>query len=343
MKILGTGSFANNEEEAFLLKYYTNVLKHWTRPECRDLLVDDHLSDGKALGIELPKKEKHVGRRRLTTDLRIAGSKGNQVHGAMLTRFLAALKLFIKGNDKGEFQWIVRVNAMLMLGELNDVEPAAGVSAQPSADALNLMLEALADDKQIEGVKVAALVGLHRNASVYGAEDKKRVATAMLNLIKAPLGETPTAGQCWMRKQAAEVLASMGSSGPIVQTLQEMLLDKALPLSHRCAIAEAMGGREFDLANAKPGPLVQALGGLVVEVLKKNAENSYTAACFKPQIAQIYNTARKVSGADQSDDHKKLVPALKRILDDKPPNPKDQNPKSPAELALEELEPILGS
>ena len=94
----------------------------------------------------------------------------------------------------------VRVNMMLLIGYLDQVEPdVTGKGAVPLAAAIPEFLKAPEDPKQLDAVRVTALEGVLRHAE-YGmpAPNQKLVVDAMQKLIstKAP-GDMSPAGFAW--------------------------------------------------------------------------------------------------------------------------------------------------
>src|SRR5690606_9173279 len=80
----------------------------------------------------------------------------------LVTRTASIMKQLYEGN----FHPGVRFNAMLVVGDL-DQAPAQLVYQRPPVPyrpSLDLMEAAFLDPKQIEPVRVAALIGIHRHA-----------------------------------------------------------------------------------------------------------------------------------------------------------------------------------
>ncbi len=161
------------------------------------------------------------------------------------------------------FHPAARYNAMLIIGELNEVE-STGIGPNrrppiPSNVALNFMLAQLNDPKQIDEVRMAALVGvlrhvqtnrLLRQLNIGQANDPQQQANVQRTIAAAlqvaepkdpPQGRT-VEGHTWMRRRAIDILIGLGAStGPVASLLEEIVSDPELPISLRCTAAEAIG------------------------------------------------------------------------------------------------------
>lgn len=228
-EILRNGRFNDQAEQQLFDGYYRSyALALWSVPENRDRLADY--------------------RRRLSLDLR--NYRSGPIHAHLNSLVLGYMTNLAKPDPaQGNFHPATRVNAMLMIGELNEVEAATPTATpKPLPQALPVLVDAVKDPQQSDAVKVAALVGIARHAEFGGVnspEQQTLVAEALLGLIRAnvPAG-LGAAGQCWMRAQAAEVLGELGSvgdRGAVADALAAMVADGQLPASTRSAAAKAMG------------------------------------------------------------------------------------------------------
>ena len=110
-------------------------------------------------------------------------AKGRAVHNHLNALVLAFMSKLAAGN----FHPAVRVNAMLMIGELNDVESVGGTAAVPMAEALNVLIGAVESDKVPDAVRAAAMVGIlrHAEAGIRDEDARRSTAAAMLRLTAA--------------------------------------------------------------------------------------------------------------------------------------------------------------
>ena len=181
-----------------------------------------------------------------------------------------------------EFSPAVRVNAMLMIGELNEAEPATTTELpKPLAAAVPVLREAVEDASQLDAVKIAALDGLLRHVRLGGARDRDegpRLLKAMLNLVDTPAppqGRTAD-GHAWMRSLAADFLGELkwaGSNGEVIKSLAKMVAESDSPLSSRCAAARALGRLNLQgVSGLNPSDIARGLGGLAVDACKAESE-----------------------------------------------------------------------
>ncbi len=120
----------------------------------------------------------------LRTDLTMTGT--GPVYAQLVKAALEFLPQF--ATDAG-YHPVVRYNAMLAIGELNTAEVRGARTSTPLPEALPLVLQAVKDPKEAEGVKVAALQGLARHAAA-GLPDAQvrdnEVIPALLAIVSSP-------------------------------------------------------------------------------------------------------------------------------------------------------------
>jgi hypothetical protein len=185
-------------------------------------------------------------------DKMIVTSKNQQAHDEINALLLNDMQVFFRPAASGkEFHPAVRYHAMTIVGSLNSLE-AVSVGdnkrpAQPLIPAMEPMLAAVEDPKQIDAVKVAALIGIQRHAEAgIPSASKDLVLKQLAPLIRQkepPTGRTKS-GHQWMQRQAIEIVGAMrhpGPSGVVVTDLKRVLSDDDLPLDMRVSAAEALG------------------------------------------------------------------------------------------------------
>ena len=175
-----------------------------------------------------------------------------QTKGAQVYNHLNDLVLkFMEERAKSDkYHPAVRYNAMLTIGDLNS---APGMQPPPLEAALPVLLSTVNDNKQIEPVKIAALIGINRHVSppagVSDPQVQNQVLAAMLKIVAgSDSAETSDPGRQWMRKQATEILGSLGSLGnnnQVVQVLNGIVADGKALLSVRTAAAKALGQLKY--------------------------------------------------------------------------------------------------
>jgi hypothetical protein len=141
-----------------------------------------------------------------------------------------------------------RVNAMLAIGDLNEVEPVkSGDIPVPLPAALPVLLRTIEDEDQIDPVKVAALVGIVRHARFgrLSPEARAAVQQAMLRLAGSPgIPSRSPEGHAWMRAQAVKALGylrSVGENAVVPRGLSALVNDGELDILLRCSAAKALG------------------------------------------------------------------------------------------------------
>jgi hypothetical protein len=215
-------------------------------------------------------------RQRLVRDLR------NYRGGSVYEHFRSLVLGFMGdvANNKN-LHPAVRVNAMLMIGELNAVEsPTITVAPQPFPPALPVLVSAAEDPQQLDVVKVAALVGILRHGKLGGiktAENIEAVSGAALAVAgsQRPPGRSAD-GHAWLRKLAAEVLGELGAAGEngeVANALAAMVAEAASPFYARCTAAEALGKLNYaGAAGLDASKLAARLGRLAVDAYTAEAK-----------------------------------------------------------------------
>jgi hypothetical protein len=250
--VLIAGRFSNPAEEQRFDKFYENYyLARWTQEKNLSSLHNFR----KDLRIS------HLGRK----------SAGTTVHDHLSKLVLD----FMKKLSVGPYHPAVQVNAMLMIGELNSVEwpqPA------PMPEALDVLLAATESGKYPDAVRVAAVIGIQRHAAdgISDPNAAKAVASAMLKLAgeDMPSGAARAARE-WIRAQALETLARLGSVGEnnaVFNSMVKTLVDEKLSLSTRGIAAESLG--RLNYSNASGISSVDTAGKLAQFLLDACAEET---------------------------------------------------------------------
>jgi hypothetical protein len=258
--ISGDGQFGEEEQKRLQAYYWGYSLPRWTLPEYRSELAGNP---------EQLEKTTRGLRVELQNELR---NGRNEAAFAFVTDLvLKSMENLARPYPAGErvFHPATRINAMLMIGELGANPPAGfGDVPPPLSDALPVMFKHLQDPEQIDGVRVAALVGINRHADLGGIETpqaRQAIVNAMVALMNSPQPPERSAdGHAWMRSQAADILGKLGiAAAGVPQGLTAMVADAALPISVRCVPAEALGKLNYaGAAGLNPSQIVVALGRL---------------------------------------------------------------------------------
>lgn len=216
----------DDAQRRLLEEYYSKyALARWTLKE-----NEGKLSDGTARSF----------RRELRNDLTYPRSGA---HDAINEIALSVLQ----GIAKGNYHAAARYNAMMAIGELNEIEPQGSDPGKPWNKTVPVMLAAVADPQQADYVRVAALLGVLRHVRAKSLTDELRqnVTDACLRLVNAtqpPAGRTPD-GHAWLKAQAADILGELGRPGPkgeVLVALGKMAGDRSTLLLARRAAVRAL-------------------------------------------------------------------------------------------------------
>ncbi len=179
----------------------------------------------------------------------------------------------------------LQMNAMLVIGDLNEQEGAAGGKPKPLAAALQYMLRVVNDPKQPDYLRVPALLRIQRHCECFsafpvGADTRKEIAVAMLKLLKQktpPANRDPSA-QAWMRRLALQTLETIGAPGveggaDVVEAVVAVLRDEDNPMTLRCAAAATFSDLKVTgLNQVNPLELSNQLAAIAVVVGKQEIE-----------------------------------------------------------------------
>lgn len=168
----------------------------------------------------------------------------------------------------------VRLNAVLMLGELNEVEPSGSRAAKPLAKALPLLLNRATDPQQIDAVRLGALIGIRRHCRLMdeNAPIPNEIVQALVSLLRAKEPERVRSdeGHAWLRLLAIQTFGDLRgrpNSVAVAKELLNVLAETDSPEFLRYAAAEALGNLDYgNAAGLDMNVMLQALGLLAIEV-----------------------------------------------------------------------------
>jgi hypothetical protein len=339
-KMLTAGTFQSNDEEDAFRAYYTQFfLPRGTEEKFCSLLPEF--------------------RRRLHNDLaKKVRDNNTQVHDLLSALVLDYMNNLANNhhpmeNRPAEFRPIVRINAMLIIGELNAVEsPRPGVAPTPLPEALPVLLKNIDAPKQLEAVKVAAMVGVfrHLSAGINNAQRPQVVAT-ILKALKTPDPPGPdngdkdadSNGDGWLQARAADAvgfLGAAGDDGTFASALAALAGNGKASFRARCEAAKtmktlkfngpknnadwaaALGRLALDAANAEGASAnVKRLHGRLADVLTGLAPVlGATDAAHRPGADALRAAVERLSKADKDaidealkDGRKEIEKALKAL------------------------------
>jgi hypothetical protein len=218
---LGSGAFSETE----IKKWYEHFLRSFTFPS----EVGNLPGKRKELRTDLEKSVKLPAFRQLLTKLTTTYMQGYARSAA--------------------FHPAVRFNAMLVIGDMNFVERSASQTKVPvpSPESLQFLLTEFRSKKQIDAVRVAALLGMLRHAQLQWGNTQMplrgEIAKEMMQFLNAPpLNRNPNA-HLWMQRRAIDVLASLGAIGRLpgaYQAIDDLVTDADADVRLRCTAAGAL-------------------------------------------------------------------------------------------------------
>jgi hypothetical protein len=244
-QMLSQGRFGSGEEQIFDQFYQEFILPEWTQPK--------ELAN-------LPKLRKDLG-----NQLR------KQHAGAPLTvhdHLNSLLLEFMQKLAAGNYHPAVRVNAMLMIGELNRVEQPP----TPLPEALAVMIAAVQSSKLSDAVRATAMVGIKRHVvvGISDEEARKTLTAALLKVVADMPSGSIRGGREWIFRQAIDILGRLGSVGEsnaVFTLLAKTLSDDKLPLKTRTVAAESLGLLNYSGASGiNPADVAATLGQLAGDV-----------------------------------------------------------------------------
>ncbi|MCS7306356.1 MAG: hypothetical protein NZ602_14765 [Thermoguttaceae bacterium] len=267
-KLLRAGTLSP-EQIKFLNEYYTQYgLARWTQVANR---------------AEVRKYREEL--------LRELGQAEGQAHDQVVQMVMNLLIKMAEGNHHPA----ARVNAVLALGELNQVEPKPNKPPEPLHAAQPILLQMVQNPQTPDVLRVAALVGLRRHAELAAVADqsKGQWVTVLVNILqeRSPSGRAAV-GHAWLRQLAIEVLELLKTPGPNGQAalaLMNVLNDTNASINLRVSAARALGN--LDYSQGFPGDLDQLLrdmGQLALDVLNAELESYQKEEKFLARRLQMY-------------------------------------------------------
>ena len=154
---------------------------------------------------------------------RFLGRATGAARQRLLQNLLTNMSAMARDAAEGErnFSPAVRVNAILMIGDLNEREPDfRGAGAIPYPAALPVLIEFLSDERSVndlnDALRVAALAGILRHAQEKAGPANAAQPQAVRLLQQLAQAETAPNGrsnevQTWMREQANTILQQWGA------------------------------------------------------------------------------------------------------------------------------------
>jgi hypothetical protein len=171
----------------------------------------------------------------------------------------------------------VRLNCVLMIGELDQSEPHGNTLGTPLPEAAPVLMGIFADESLHYVLRIDALVCLKRHVNAdLPAERRRALVDALAGLLKtkdAPKGKSPL-GHLWLRMVACDVIETMAGQGDdanqpeVIAGLKSFIGEKDTELWLRCRVAKVFGSLSSKALQNDAAGAARELGDLVVEVSK---------------------------------------------------------------------------
>jgi len=293
MGILRNRKFEAGEEDVFDAYYRRYFLPRWTQPANR---------------ASLPSLRKDLRNNLMSARTGPPHSRLNAIVLDYLGKMAAA-----------NVHPAARVNAMLMIGELNEVEPIrAGDNPTPLPAALPVLLANLEDDGQIDPAKVAALVGIIRHAQFgrLSPEASSAIQRTMVQLAGSPGAPARSVeGHGWMRAQAAKALGLLrltGENGVVPRILATLVAEDQLDMLVRCHAAGALGQLNYTgSAGLNASQAIAALRQLAADAIRADTAafeanpDSFSRRRIKTRFVAV---RRGLFGDDEDEQSRGIAP-----------------------------------
>lgn len=209
----------------------------------------------------------------------------------------------------------VRLNCMLVVGDLNKVEGKAAekIEAVPLPESLKKLVSALGDEKLPDAVRIGAMVGIMRHVQArdgIAADDRKtlvQLATKMLQTKQSAKGSL-SSGQVWLCRTSARLIGALAlksndiASPALANSLVQVAADTDGSISCRCEAAYALGTFESkNITSDKAIEVSRALADLLVKV--SSGPQSSASASDVPGVgdASKDDASKDENKSDQND------------------------------------------
>lgn len=190
----------------------------------------------------------------------------------------------------GNYHPAVRFNAMLIIGNLNQVELKRAERLPPVRlpQAFDFLLDELQKPDQLEVLQLGAMLGIERHLRLVRERPQDQPIPGaqkaeVVDLMQAMASETSPPDErtqevhTWLRRRALEVLGTVGQVGEdreVFNLLVDLVSDPDEPTALRCTAARVMAGLDYtevDVSDVKPAETAQKLGALAVQACLNEA------------------------------------------------------------------------
>jgi len=217
------------------------------------------------LGLEANRPTIERVRKRLREFLlgEIADEKAAEEAGKTFLAFMESLA------GKDDADPVVRVNAMLLIGELQSAD------RKPSPAAATVLVKSLSKADLPAAVRVAACVGLARHVEATKGlpEEQKRMADlatpAILSILKQAATPETAVENTWLASRCVSMLPLLGPmAATTAAEVVRIIGDDSRAINLRVRAAAALAAAAGPDSKVEKAAVIQAIGGLAVAALE---------------------------------------------------------------------------
>ena len=213
----------------------------------------------------------------------VLGDIANEKTADEATKTVLTFMESLAANDDADP--IVRVNAMLMIGELQ------GADRKPFQTAAAVLARAASNTELPKAVRIAACVGLaaHVEATKGLVDDQQRVAEvanpAILSILKEPTPPEAVVENDWLASRCLSMLPLLGPAAPAtIAEVVRILGDSGRSINVRVRAAAALAAVAVPASKVDAAAAIQTIGTLAVVSLERDA-----AAADRIQLERQYS------------------------------------------------------
>ena len=276
---LRSGSFAGVNQANFGAYVTDHLLAEMTKPHMKDLLPEFREKLSKRLDASVPQGE--------------VRDRFNDLARATIIKII---------NPRSNYEPVVKFNAVLLLGELDQVkgDPRNNQPPRPYSPAVSI-LRMIVEKEQLfsDALRVAALRGLMRHARAgivdTGEVGKVQQAMGALFMQREPPPGRSADGHLWLRRRAADVLGELRNNGQgnsVANALVRLMGDAAEPIELRVAAARAVSRLDLSGMRATPQSFAEELAKLAVEAIESEESHEAARALIAPVAASLEGAAK---------------------------------------------------
>jgi hypothetical protein len=162
---------------------------------------------------------------------------------------------------------LVRVNAMLLVGELREGDQKPWPVAAP------VLAEAVADVKLAPALRIAAAAGLDRHVEAAAAKLAPTVGPPLVKVVETPATDIDPVAAAWLSARCLEMLGTLGPAAPpaAAAAAARILGDGERPADLRVRAAAALGrlggvAKGLDFAGTRDAVLALATASLTADL-----------------------------------------------------------------------------